>query len=122
MALQMITRSFADARIVECSGRIVLGDESANFRDLVKELLTKCKRIVLDLGGVTYIDSIGLGVLVGLLISAQKAGGDIKLANLKSRLIDVLGVTKLMTLFETFDRAEDAAESFSLKAGDAKAG
>ncbi len=122
MALQMITRSFADARIVECSGRIVLGDESANFRDLVKELLTKCKRIVLDLGGVTYIDSIGLGVLVGLLISAQKAGGDIKLANLKPRLIDVLGVTKLMTLFETFDRAEDAAESFSLKAGEAKAG
>jgi anti-sigma B factor antagonist len=112
MALQMTTRSFADTAIVECSGRIVLGEESANFRHLVKDLLTKCKQIVLDLGGVTYIDSIGLGVLIGLLISAQKAGGDIKLANLKPRLIDVLGVTKLMTLFETFDRAEDAAQSF----------
>jgi anti-sigma B factor antagonist len=121
MALQMITRSFADTRIVECSGRIVLGDESANFRDLVKDLLTKCKQIVLDLGGVTYIDSIGLGVLVGLLISAQKAGGDIKLANLKPRLIDVLGVTKLMTLFETFGRAEDAAQSFNPSAGEPKA-
>lgn len=121
MALQMNTRSVGDTRIVQCDGRIVLGDESANFRDLVKDLLTKCRQIVLDLGGVTYIDSIGLGVLVGLLISAQKAGGDIKLANLKPRLIDVLGVTKLMTLFETFDRAEDAAQSFNLSAGEAKA-
>lgn len=121
MALQMITRSVGDTRIVECTGRIVLGEESATFRDLVKDLLTKCKQIVLDLGGVTYIDSIGLGVLVGLLISAQKAGGDIKLANLQPRLIDVLGVTKLMTLFETFDRAEDAAQSFNRSAGEAKA-
>jgi anti-sigma B factor antagonist len=100
----------------------VLGDESASLRDTVKELLTECKQIVLDLGGVTYIDSIGLGVLVGLLISAQKAGGDIKLANLRPRLVDVLGVTKLMTVFETFDRAEDAVRSFNLGAGEAKAG
>jgi anti-sigma B factor antagonist len=121
MALQMVTRSVGDTRIVECSGRIVLGDESANFRDLVKDLLTKCKQIVLDLGGVTYIDSIGLGVLVGLLISAQKDGGDIKLANLQPRLIDVLGVTKLMTLFETFDRVEDAVQAFNTSAGEAKA-
>ena len=122
MAFQMITHSVADTRIVECNGRIVLGDESASLRDTVKELLTECKQIVLDLGGVTYIDSIGLGVLVGLLISAQKAGGDIKLANLKPRLVDVLGVTKLMTVFETFDRAEDAARSFNPGAGEAKAG
>ncbi len=122
MALQMITRPIGNIRIVECSGRIVLGDESANFRQLVKEQLGECKQIVLDLGGVTYIDSIALGVLVGLLISAQKAGGDIKLANLKPRLIDVLGVTKLMTLFQTFERAEDAAQSFSPSACEAKAG
>ena len=75
MALQMTTRSFADTAIVECSGRIVLGDESANFRHLVKDLLTRCKQIVLDLGGVTYIDSIGLGVLVGLLTSALRPEG-----------------------------------------------
>ena len=50
--------------------QIVLGEESANLRDMVKDLMTKCKQIVLDFGGVTYIDSIGLGVLVGLLISA----------------------------------------------------
>ncbi len=122
MAIEMITRSVANTRIVECSGRIVLGDESANFRNYLRELLTGCKQIVLDLGGVTYIDSIGLGVLVGVLISAQKAGGDIKLANLKPRLVDVLGVTKLMTVFETFDRAEDAARSFSPSADKAKAG
>ena len=121
MAFQMITHSVADTRIVECNGRIVLGDESASLRDKVKELLTECKQIVLDLGGVTYIDSIGLGVLVGLLISAQKAGGDIKLANLKPRIVDVLGVTKLMTVFETFKRPEDALRSFNAGAGEAKA-
>ena len=121
MAFQMTTHSVADTRVVECSGRIVLGDESANLRDKVREWLTECKQIVLDLGGVTYIDSIGLGVLVGLLISAQKAGGGIKLANLKPRLVDVLGVTKLMTVFETFDRAEDAVRSFNPGAGEAKA-
>jgi anti-sigma B factor antagonist len=122
MAFQLIMHSVADTRVLECNGRIVLGYESASLRDKVKELLTECKQIVLDLGGVTYIDSIGLGVLVGLLISAQKAGGDIKLANLKPRLVDVLGVTKLMTVFETFDRAEDAARSFNPGAGEAKAG
>ncbi len=122
MALQMISRPFGDTRIIECGGRIVLGEESANFRQAVKEQLSECKQIVLDLGGVTYIDSIALGVLVALLISAQKAGGDIKLANLKPRLIDVLGVTKLMTLFQTFERAEDAAQSFNAHACEAKAG
>lgn len=122
MSLQMTTRSFADTTIVECSGRIVLGDESANFRHQVRDALTKCTQIVLDMGGVTYIDSIGLGVLAELLISAQKAGGDIRLANLKPRLVDVLGVTKLMTVFKTFDRPEDAARSFHVGAGEAKAG
>jgi anti-sigma B factor antagonist len=122
MAFQMTTHSVIDTRIVECNGRIVLGDESANLRSTVMELLTECKQIVLDLGGVTYIDSIGLGVLVGLLISAQKAGGDIKLAHLKPPLIDVLGVTKLMTVFETFERAEDAVRSFNTGAAEAKAG
>ena len=121
MALQMTTHSVTDTRIVKCNGRIALGDESADFTNKVKELLTECKQIVLDLGGVTYIDSIGLGVLVGLLISAQKDGGDIKLANLQPRLIDVLGVTKLMTVFETFDRAEDAVRSFNPGVGEAKA-
>jgi anti-sigma B factor antagonist len=121
MALKMTTCSFADTTLVECSGRIVLGDESANFRHLVKDLLTECKQIVLDLGEVTYIDSTGLGVLVGLLNLAQKVGGNIKLAQLKPRLIDVLGVTKLMTLFETFDRAEDAVHSFNPGTGEVKA-
>jgi anti-sigma B factor antagonist len=112
MALQMITHSFAGTRIVECSGRIVLGDESANLSQVVKEVLSECKHIVLDVGGVTCIDCIGLGVLVEVLLSAQKAGGDVRLANLRPHLINVMGVTKLMTLFQTFGRAEDAARSF----------
>jgi anti-sigma B factor antagonist len=121
VSLQMTSHYFADAMIVECSGRIVIGDESANFRHFVKDLLGECQRIVLDLSKVTYIDSTGLGVVVGLLTSAQKIGGGMKLANLNPRLIDVLGVTKLMTIFETFDRAEHAAQSFNVSAGEVKA-
>ena len=73
--------------------------------------------IVLDLGGVTNIDSTGLGVLVGLHASARKAGRGIKLANLNPRLRDVLGVTRLLTIFEVFDSAEDAAGTFNPLAG-----
>lgn len=113
MTLQMTTRSFADSTIVECRGGILRGDTSANFHHLVKDQLTKCKQIVLDLGGVTHIDSIGLGVLGELLISAQKAGGRIRLANLTPRSTQLLCLTKLMTMFETFDRAEDAAKTFN---------
>ncbi len=122
MPLQTITRTFAGVTIVECSGRLVLGEESANLRHLVKDVLTECNHIVLDLGNVSYIDSSGLGTLVGLYASAQKAGGGIKLANLNPRLKDMLQITKLFTVFQVFDRAEDAAAVFNPLAGQSTPG
>jgi anti-sigma B factor antagonist len=95
----------------------VLGDESAKLRHVVKEALAECNQIVLDLGGVTHIDSTGLGVLVGLLASARNVGGGIKLANLNPRLRDLLGITRLLTIFEVFDTAGDAAGTFNPMAG-----
>jgi len=80
MSLQTTTRTFAGVTIVECSGRLVLGQESANLRHLVKDVLTESKQIVLDLGDVSYIDSSGLGILVSLYASAQKLGAGIKLS------------------------------------------
>jgi len=74
--------------------------------------MTTSRQIVLDLGHVTYIDSSGLGVLVALYTSARNAGGNIKLANLNSRSRELLQVTRLYTVFETYDSAEEAARSF----------
>ncbi|MGB0036654.1 MAG: STAS domain-containing protein [Candidatus Acidiferrales bacterium] len=112
MALHLTARTFAGATIVECSGRLVLGEESASLRDLVKSTLTESKRVVLELGDVYFIDSAGVGLLARLYASAQLAGGMLKLANLSPRMQDMLKITKLFVVFEIFDTAEDAARSF----------
>jgi len=117
MTLTASTRTLDGVIIVACSGRIVIGEETTSLRIQMKELLKKSSRIVLDLGSVSYIDSGGLGALVGLYASARSAGGEIKLANLSPRSRDLLQITKLLTVFEVFDRAEDAAASFRKAAG-----
>lgn len=117
MALATTTRTIGEVIVVDCAGRIVLGEESTALRLLVKDLLTKAGQIVLDLGDVTYIDSSGLGTLVGLYTSARKAGGNIRLARLNSRVIELLQITRLVTVFETYDTAEKAAAAFTKTAG-----
>ena len=112
MTLTTSTRKTGEVVVVECRGRIVIGEESSSLRIQIKELLNKSRQIVLDLGSVTQIDSGGLGTLVGLYASARGAGGEIKLANLSSRSKDLLQITRLITIFEVFDSAEDAAASF----------
>jgi anti-sigma B factor antagonist len=109
----MSTRTVHGVMVVDCNGRIVFGEESASLRDTVKKLIGENNRIVLNLGGVNYIDSGGLGTLVSLYTSAQHAGGAIKLANLTQRVGDLLQVTKLVTVFEVFDGEESAVKSFS---------
>jgi anti-sigma B factor antagonist len=101
-----------DILIVDCAGRIVFGEESAELRESVKKLIAQSGRIVLNLAGVSYIDSGGLGTLVALYTTARNAGGSIKLANLTERVSDLLQVTKLLTVFEVFDSEKGALESF----------
>jgi anti-sigma B factor antagonist len=117
MTLQMTTRYVADVAIVDCSGRIVLGEETASMRQYVKPLLTQSPRVVLNLAQVNYVDSSGVGTLVSLYTSARHAGGNIKLAGLVTRVKDLLQITKLGTIFEMFDAAENAAASFNELAG-----
>jgi anti-sigma B factor antagonist len=112
MALSITTSKIGDVIVVHLSGAIYFGEESASLRLRVKDLLDNSRQIVFDLAGVTHIDSGGLGTLVGLFASARKVGGDIKLAELCSRPKEVLQITKLVTVFEIFERAEDAAASF----------
>ena len=112
MQLRISTRTIDGVLIVDCNGRIVFGEESANLRDTVKKLITDNKHIVLNLSGVSYIDSGGLGTLVALYTSAQNNGGKIKLASLTPRVGDLLQVTKLVTIFEVYDNEEQAVQSF----------
>lgn len=112
MQLRISTRTVDSVLIVDCHGRIVFGEESAVLRDTVRKLITENNRIVLNLGGVNYIDSGGLGTLVSLFTTAHTAGGSIKLANLTQRVGDLLQVTKLVTVFEVYNNEEEAVESF----------
>ena len=117
MQLRISTRMLNDdVLVVDCIGRIVFGEESAVLRDTVKKLLADSRRMVLNLAGITYIDSGGLGTLVGLYTSARNAGGALKLANLTQRVGDLLQVTKLVTIFEVFNSEKDAADSFGKSA------
>jgi anti-sigma B factor antagonist len=112
MQLKLTTRTVDGVAVVDCGGRIVFGDESTLVRDTVKKLIGENKKIVLNLAGVTYIDSGGLGTLVGLYTTAHNAGGAVKLAHLTERVTDLLQVTKLVTVFEVYDTVEKAVESF----------
>jgi anti-sigma B factor antagonist len=110
--LKLIVRTVDDIVVVDCSGRIIFGEESADLRDTVRMVITQSKRVVLNLSGVTYIDSGGLGTLVALYTTARNNGGAIKLANLTQRVGDLLQVTKLVTIFDVYDCEEKAIESF----------
>lgn len=99
--------------IVDCSGRLVFGEESASLRDKVKKLLAQSPKLVLNLHDVNQVDSGGLGTLVSLYTSARNAGGTLKLASLNQRVGDLLQITKLVTIFEVFDDEEKAAKSFA---------
>jgi len=112
MQLRMSTRTLDGAIVVDCSGRLVFGEESASLRDTVKKVLAQTPKVVLNLHDVHYIDSGGLGTLVSLYTTARNAGGAVKLARLSQRVGDLLQITKLLTIFEVFDDEEKAAKSF----------
>lgn len=113
MALSITNNRMDGVIVVHVSGAIFFDEESTSLRVHVKDLLGKSRQIVLDLGNVTRIDSSGLGTLVALYISARKVGGDIKLANLGDHIKEALRITRLVTVFDIFDRTEDAVASFN---------
>jgi len=112
MQLKLGKKTVDGILVVGCSGRIVFGEESSLLREEVKKALQDSKRIVLNLGEISYIDSGGLGTLVALHTTALSAGATIKLANLTRRVGDLLQVTKLLTVFDVHDSEYKALESF----------
>ena len=113
MALNITHNSIDGVSVVHLSGAIFFDQDSTSLRVHVKDLLDKSRQIVLDLGNVTRIDSSGLGTLVALYVSARKVGGDIKLANLGNHTKEALRITRLATVFDIFDKTEDAVASFN---------
>lgn len=112
MNLKMDARTVNGVTIVSCAGRIVFGEEASALRAELKNVLANSKKVIVNLAEVSYIDSGGLGTLVGVYSSARSAGADIKLAGLVQRVRDVLQITKLATVFEVYDNEQKALAAF----------
>ncbi len=93
--------STEDGTIVKCSGRLT-ADVAPKFKDEVRMLIPEAKCLVLDLSEVTFMDSSGLGAVVGLYVTARKAGCDLRPVNFSQRVRELLGMTNLLSVFEPF--------------------
>ncbi len=114
MTMKTSSRKVDGVTIVDLSGRITLGEGSVVLRDTVKDISSKGdKKILLNLGDVTYIDSSGIGELVSAYTSVRNSGGELKLLNLTKKVHDLLQITKLYTVFDISDDEASAIASFN---------
>lgn len=114
MSVKLSTRQVGDVTVVDVAGRITLGEGSSALRDLLRELVGKGqKKILLNLGEVSYIDSSGIGELVSGFTTVTNNGGEMKLLNLNKRVKDLLQITKLYTVFDVHDEEAHAIRAFA---------
>ena len=107
-------RSVGDVVVLDLKGKITLGEGDELLKDKVNSLVNQGhKKIILNLAGVPYIDSAGLGEVVRTYTTVSRQGGSLKLLNLTKRITDLLAITKLLTVFETFDSEGEAVKSFT---------
>src|SRR5438045_68773 len=113
MGINVTSREVSHVTILDIRGRIILGEETGALRDTIRELLAEGKKkIILNLADVDYIDSTGVGELVGSFTTVRNAGGELKLLNLTQKVHDILNVTKLYTVFDIKDDEFTAVKSF----------
>jgi anti-sigma B factor antagonist len=111
--MKISTRQVDGVTIVDCSGRITLGEGSVTLRDTVREILAKGqKKILLNLADVNYIDSSGIGELVSAFTTTKNQNGELKLLKLTKKVNDLLQITKLYTVFDVKDDETAAVKSF----------
>ena len=116
--LSIAERSEGEVTILTLSGEMVLDDGDLAFGRQISDLIARGRvRIVVDLAGVTYIDSSGVGMMAAKLKRVRAAGGDMRLTHLTSRSQRLLGMLKLMTVFEAFEDEETAIRSFAARPG-----
>jgi anti-sigma B factor antagonist len=111
--MQIEERSVGDVTILDLKGKMTLGEGDELLKDKINSLIHQGQRkLLLNLEGVPYIDSAGLGEIVRTYTTVSRQGGSLKLVNLTKRITDLLSITKLLTVFETFDSEKDAVSSF----------
>ena len=111
--MQIHQRAVGDVTIIDINGKMTLGEGDELLRDKVNSLIQQGQRkLILNLAEVPYIDSAGLGEIVRTYTTVSRQGGSLKLLNLTKRIQDLLLITKLLTVFETFESEEDAIKSF----------
>jgi anti-sigma B factor antagonist len=115
--MQIEERNVGDVVVLDLKGKITLGEGDELLKDKVNSLVNQGHRkIILNLADVPYIDSAGLGEVVRTYTTVSRQGGSLKLLNLTKRITDLLSITKLLTVFETFDSENEAIRSFSASA------
>ena len=113
MSLTIASRQVDGLTILDLKGKIILGEGSVTLRDAIRNLISNgSKSILVNLGEVTYMDSSGLGELVGAYTSATNQGASLKLLNLTKKVHDLLQITKLYTVFDIYDNEEGAIASY----------
>ncbi len=113
MSVKLTIRERRNVFVVEAEGRLTLGEGTSALRARIGDLLEGgARRILVNMAGITYLYSSGLGELVAAYTAVTAAGGQIKLLNLTSRAHELLSITKLCTVFETFDDEASAISSF----------
>jgi anti-sigma B factor antagonist len=113
MRLEIETAAHGNVTVVRCRGRIIYGPEADALRERVNAILKETPRIVFHLAEVRDMDSGGIGRVVGMVVSARRAGGDIKFCSLSSHVQHVLEITGLLTVFEVFATEEEAVRAFA---------
>jgi anti-sigma B factor antagonist len=113
VSVKLNSRQVGEVSVVDVAGRITLGEGSSALRDLLREMVGKGqKKILLNLGEVSYIDSSGIGELVSGFTTVTNSGGELKLLNLNKRVKDLLQITKLYTVFDVHEDEASAIRSF----------
>ena len=117
MALTAKVRRVGSVAIVDLNGKITLGENTGILRDELRSLLSQGnKNIILNMKDVGYVDSAGLGELVGVYTTAANQGGSVKLLHLQGKMKDLMQVTKLHTIFPAFENEQEAVSSFGASA------
>jgi anti-sigma B factor antagonist len=112
--MEIAERTVSDITVLDLKGKMTLGEGDELLKDKINSLLAAGKKkLILNLEGVPYIDSAGLGEIVRTFTTVSRQGGSLKLLNLTKRIEDLLSITKLLTVFETFENEPEAIKSFT---------